>query len=205
MIAMTGRICIRVVAGLGLALSVMLSACSGSSGESTSSETVAPVRGVDGSSKVVDTDPATSDLSSETSAGTESDAIDPEFLKSDYAQVEAVAHVRVDRPKIMDSIGGDNGTDDSAAGEVSGACGYAFVRAEVTFVEVFKGPFKKGDVKNVAWTIECPVNLANFFPGERVLFATRGETRFATDWYALENSTLGATNDVLAVLRSEAR
>ncbi len=216
----------RMASGIGLAILLGVAGCSSSSSSDRTGNTdkgsgnggsVAAATGDTG----VD---ATSDASGANTDGA-NDLLDPEFIKSNFAEVDAAARVTVGEPEIMDTMGGELAPGDSAAGDSaagdsavgesvagdaaggdpSATCDYAFVRAKVTFLEVFKGPFKKGDVKNVAWTVECPVDLINFFSGERVLFASRGEVTFATDWYALENSTIPASASAIAVLKSEAR
>jgi hypothetical protein len=201
----------RIASGIGLAILLGVTGCSSSSSSDRTGNTdkgsgnggsIAAATGDTG----VD---AASDASSANTDGAD-DLLDPEFIRSNVAEVDAVARVTIGEPEIMDAMGGELTSGDSAAGESvagdpSASCGYAFVRAKVTFLEVFKGPFKKGDVKNVAWTVECPVDLVNFFSGERVLFASRGEVTFATEWYALENSTILASASAIAVLKSEAR
>jgi hypothetical protein len=119
----------------------------------------------------------------------------PDYLKQDLDTVKAVVRATLGERKVVDRIN-PNSSDAN--------CGYARVVADATVLEVFKGPLVSGQTTVVEWVIECPVEPAKLFEGERLLFldpVTENKTATSPDWVALENSTLPATDPILTELR----
>ncbi len=136
-----------------------------------------------------------------------------ETLVSDVASADLVAIVRLSNPEIVEETipTGTVATvppssTDSAASTVPATrlkCGYVFVKADATIVEIIKGSAEVGATIKVGWFIECPLDLAVFFPGDRLLFANAVDRpNVEVAWEAIENTTIEATESNVAVLRS---
>lgn len=99
------------------------------------------------------------------------------YLRSDYREVDAVAHVRVRRAEITGRVGG-----------------YENWRVSAEVLEGFKGRPRKGDVIEYFHGAEAGLRR-EYFDGEKIVFllAERDEQTRALRYSVLENSTLPHT------------
>ena len=107
------------------------------------------------------------------------------YLRSDYRQVVAVAHVRAREAEIVKTIGG-----------------YEDWRIVADVVEVFKGKLRKG--KSVVYYHGAEKGFRKeLFLGDKIVFLERNYVEEVKRWvYAvLENSTLASTEDRIQKLR----
>jgi hypothetical protein len=107
------------------------------------------------------------------------------YLRSDYNSVRIVAHVRISKFEIVNTIPGyDNWK----------------IVAEV--IEPFKGQIRKGTVIEYFHGAEAP-SKKEFFTGEKLVFLLGEYDRTKKSWRysVLENSTLAPTADRVRKLR----
>jgi hypothetical protein len=107
------------------------------------------------------------------------------YLRSDYRQVVAVAHVRVREAEIVKTIGGYE--DWRLVGEV---------------IEPFKGKFRKDQTVEFYHGAEKGIRK-ELFLGDKIVFLERHYVKEVKRWVfaVLENSTLPFTEDRVQKLR----